>query len=51
MGDPTHGKGHEEEALAYAKVGSSLRRPLVPKHLPPKSDSAYFTVSCSHLHL
>ena len=25
--------------------------PPVPKHLPPKPESAYFTASCSHLHL
>ena len=31
------GKGHEEGGSAYAKVGSSLRRPPVPKHLPPKT--------------
>ena len=30
------GKGHEEGGSAYAKVGSSLRRPPVPEHLPPK---------------
>ena len=44
-----HGKGHE--AQHYAKAGSSLRRPPVPEHLPPKPESAYFTVLCSHLHL
>ena len=38
-------------ASAYAKVGSSLRKPPVPEHLPPKPESTYFTVSCSHLHL
>ena len=32
-----HGKGHEEGASAYAKAGSSLRRPPVPKNLPPKT--------------
>ena len=31
------GKGHEEGGSAYAKVGSSLRRPPVPEHLPPKT--------------
>ena len=46
-----HGKGHEEGGLAYAKVWSSLRKPPVPKHLPPKPESIYFTVSCSRLHL
>ena len=40
-----------KEASAYAKAGSSLRRPPVPEHLPPKPESAYFTASCSHLHL
>ena len=30
-----HGRGHEEGGLAYAKVGSSLRKPPVPEHLPP----------------
>ena len=40
-----------KEALAYAKVGSSLRKPSVPEHLPPKPESTYFTVSCSHLYL
>ena len=43
------GKGHEEGGSAYAKVGSSLRRPPVSEHLPPKPQSAYFT--CSHLYL
>ena len=46
-----HGKGHEEGGLAYSKAWSSLRKPPVPKHLPPKPESIYFTVSCSHLHL
>ena len=46
-----HGKSHEEGALAYTKAWSSLRKPPVPKHLPPKPESTYFTVSCSHLHL
>ena len=49
--NPAHGKGHEEGGLAYAKAGSSLRRPPVPEHLPPKPESAYFTALCSHLHL
>ena len=35
--NPTHGKGHEEGGSAYAKAGSSLRRPPVPEHLPPKT--------------
>ena len=42
-----HGKGHEEGGLAYAKVWSSLRKPPVPEHVPPKPES----VLCSHLHL
>ena len=46
-----HGKGHEEGGSAYAKAGSSLRRPPVPEHLPPKPESAYFTALCFHLHL
>ena len=46
-----HGKGHEEGGLAGAKAWSSLRKPPVPEHLPPKPESAYFTVSCSRLHL
>ena len=39
-----------KEASAYAKVGSSLRKPPVPEHLPPKPGSAYFTVLRSHLY-
>ena len=42
-----HGKGHEEGGLAYTKAWSSLRKPPVPEHLPPKPES----VLCSHLHL
>ena len=45
------GKGHDEGSSAYAKVGSSLRRPPVSEHLPPKPKPAYFTVLCPHLHL
>ena len=41
------GKGHEEGDSAYAKAGSSLRKPPVPEHLPPKPES----VLCSHLYL
>ena len=37
MGNPAHGKGYEERGLTNAKVGSSLRRPPVPEHLPPKT--------------
>ena len=44
-------KGREEGGSAYAKVGSSLRRPPVPEHLAPQPESAYFAVLCSHLHL
>ena len=36
-----------KEASAYAKAGSSLRKPPLPEHLPPKPES----VLCSHLHL
>ena len=43
----THGKGHEEGGTAYTKAGSSLRKPPVPEHLPPKPES----VLCSHLYL
>ena len=39
-----------KEASANAKTGSSLRKPPVPEHLPPKPESTYFTVSCSHLY-
>ena len=37
MRSSARGKGHEEGGSAYAKVGSSLRRPPVPEHLPPKT--------------
>ena len=40
-----HGKGHEEGSLAYTKAWSSLRKPPVPEHLPPKPE--YFTGSSS----
>ena len=40
-----------KEARHYVKVRSSLRKPPVPEHLPPKPRSAYFTVLCSHLYL
>ena len=36
-----------KEASAYTKAGSSLRKPPVPEHLPPKPES----VLCSHLYL
>ena len=51
MRNSARGKGHEEGGSAYAKVGSSLRRPPVSEHLPPKPQSAYFTALCSHLYL
>ena len=50
-GTPPVAKVMRKEALAYAKAGSNLRRPPVLEHLPPKPESAYFTVLCSHLHL
>ena len=50
-GTPPMAKVMRKEALAYAKVGSSLRKTPVPEHLPPKPESAYFTVLCFHLHL
>ena len=37
-----------KEASAYAKVGSSLRKPPVPEHLPPKPESAYFTYALTY---
>ena len=50
-GTPPVAKVMRKEASAYAKVGSSLRKPPVPEHLPPKPESVYFTALCSHLHL
>ena len=50
-GTPPMAKVMRKEASAYAKVGSRLRKPPVPEHLPSKPESTYFTVSCSHLHL
>ena len=41
-----HGTGHEKGGSAYAKAESSLRRPPVTEHLPPKPESACFTVLC-----
>ena len=38
MRNSARGKGHEEGGSAYAKAGSSLRRPPVPEHLPPKPE-------------
>ena len=49
-GTPPMAKVMRKEASAYAKVGSSLRKPPVANHLPPKPES-YFTVLCSHLYL
>ena len=46
-GTPPMAKVMRKEASAYAKAGSSLRKPPVPKHLPPKPES----VLCSHLYL
>ena len=37
MRNSARGKGHEEGGSACAKAGSSLRRPPVPEHLPPKT--------------
>ena len=37
-----------KEASAYAKAGSSLRKPPVPEHLPPKPESAYFTYALTY---
>ena len=50
-GTPPVAKVMRKEASAYAKVGSSLRKPPVPEHLPPKPESVYFTALCSHLRL
>ena len=38
-----------KEASAYAKAGSSLRKPPVPEHLPPKPESAYFTYALTYI--
>ena len=46
-GIPPMAKVMRKEASAHAKAGSSLRKPPVPEHLPPKPES----VLCSHLHL
>ena len=50
-GTPPMAKVMRKEAWHCTKAGSSLRRPPVPEHLPPKPESAYFTVLCSHLYL
>ena len=48
MGNPAHGKGHEERGLTKHKGG--IRPQGSPldflKHLPPKPESACFTVLC-----
>ena len=46
-----HGKGHEEGGFSIRKGGIEPQETPVPKHLPPKPESAHFTVLCSHLHL
>ena len=43
-----HGKGHEEGGFGICKAGLSLRKPPFPSIYPPKPESTYFTVSCSH---
>ena len=50
-GTPPMAKVMRKEASAYTKTWSSLRKPPVPEHLPPKPESTYFTFSCSHLYL
>ena len=50
-GTPPVEKVMRKEASAYTKAELILRKPPVPEHLPPKPESTYFTVSCSHLHL
>ena len=45
------GKGHEEGGSALRKGGIEPQETPVPEHLPPKPESAYLTVLCSHLHL
>ena len=37
-----------KEALAYTKAGSSLRKPPVPEHLPPKPEFVYFTYALTY---
>ena len=48
MGNPTRGKGHEEGGLTKCKGG--IRPQGYPldflEHLPPKPESACFTVLC-----
>ena len=37
-----------KEASAYAKAESSLRKPPVPEHLPPKPEFVYFTYALTY---
>ena len=46
-----HGKCHEEGGSALRKGRIEPQENPVPEHLLPKPESAYFTASCSHLHL
>ena len=46
-----HGKGHEEGGFGIGNSGIEPQETPVPEHLPPKPESAYITVLCSHLHL
>ena len=51
MGNPAHGKGHEEGA-GYTKAGSGLRGPPdFLEHLPLKPESACLTELCFSLTL
>ena len=49
-GTPPMAKVMRKAALAYAKADRASGNPI-PEHLPPKPESTYFTVSCSHLYL
>ena len=47
-----HDKGHEEEGLAYAKAGSSLRSPPGNSRAStPKTRVCLLSALCFHLHL
>ena len=52
-----YGKRNMKTYITIYKIDSQqefalcLRKPPVPKHLPPKPGSAYVTVLCSHLYL
>ena len=48
---PPMAKVMRKEALAYAKVGSSLRKPPVPEHLPPKPESLLYCFMLSPIPL